>query len=214
MRVVIADDSLLVRAGVVALLVAAGHDVVGEAADAPSLLQLVSEHRPEVAIVDIRMPPTGTDEGIVAARDIRIQFPEVAVLVLSQHLESSYAMRLLQDDPTAVGYLLKDRVADAGTITDALRRVVAGECVVDPAIVSRLLGRARSHSELEALTEREREVLGLMAEGRSNRAIATALNVSTKTMETHVGRIFTKLGLHHDVDGHRRVLAVLTYLRG
>jgi DNA-binding NarL/FixJ family response regulator len=213
-RVVIADDSMLVRSGVIAVLADAGVETVGEAEDATRVLDLVRSTAPDVAIVDIRMPPTHTDEGLVAATAIRQQFPNVGVLVLSQHLEATYAMRLLEENPSAVGYLLKDRVTDVATLTDALRRLVAGECVVDATIVSRLLGRARPRSPLDDLTDREREVLGLMAEGHSNRAICDRLFLSPKTMETHVTRIFTKLDLRDSPDGHRRVLAVLTYLRG
>jgi len=212
-RVVIADDSMLVRAGIVALLDESGADVVGEAEDAVRLEQLVALHEPDVAIVDIKMPPDHTDEGLVAARRIRERHPNVAVLVLSQYLEASYALRLLEENPSSVGYLLKDRITEAATLTDGLRRLIAGECVVDPAIVSRLLSRARVRSPLDDLTDREREILGLMAEGRSNRAVCDLLHVSPKTMETHVGRIFSKLGLHEQPDGHRRVLAVLAYLR-
>ena len=213
MRVVIADDSMFVRRGVVAVLAGSGVETVGEAANAAHLLDVVAATAPDVAIVDIRMPPTHTDEGIVAARTIRERFPTVAVLVLSQYVESSYAMRLLEEDPSSVGYLLKDRVTDATTLTDAIMRVVAGGCVVDPAIVERLLRRARSREPLDALTAREREVLGLMAEGRANQAICDLLLLSPKTLESHVGRIFSKLGLHDVGDGHRRVLAVLAYLR-
>ncbi|WP_219418226.1 response regulator transcription factor [Pseudonocardia nigra] len=213
MRVVIADDTMLVRTGLALLLAQAGVQTVGEAADAATLLRMVDSARPDVAIVDIRMPPTHTDEGIVAAGRIREEFPEVAVLVLSQYLESSYAMRLLDDDRGSVGYLLKDRITDLKTVTDALHRLVAGECVLDPEIVSRLLRRARSRGPLDELTAREREVLALMAEGRSNRSIGDALHVSIKTLESHVGRIFRKLGILDTADSHRRVLAVLTYLR-
>lgn len=213
MRVVIADDTMLVRSGLALLLAQAGMETVGEAADATTLLRLVATTRPDVAIVDIRMPPTHTDEGIVAAGRIREQFPDVAVLVLSQYLESSYAMRLLDEDRGSVGYLLKDRITDLEAVTGALRRLVAGECVLDPEIVSRLLRRARVRGPLDDLTDREREVLALMAEGRSNRAISETLRVGLKTLETHVGRIFTKLGIDSTTDGHRRVLAVLTYLR-
>jgi len=213
-RVVVADDSMLVRSGVVTVLGDAGIETVGEADNADGLLALVDTAEPDVAIVDIRMPPTHTDEGIVAAKTIRTRFPNVAVLVLSQHLESSYAMRLLEENPSSVGYLLKDRVSDVSTLTDALRRLVAGECVVDAAIVSRLLRRARPRNPLDELTEREREVLGLMAEGHANRAICDLLFLSPKTLETHVSRIFTKLDLRDSPDGHRRVLAVLAYLRG
>ena len=213
MRVVIADDSMFVRRGIVGVLADNGVETVGEAADADGLLDIVAATAPDVAIVDIRMPPTHTDEGIVAARTIRERFPTVAVLVLSQYVESSYAMRLLEEDPSSVGYLLKDRVTDATTLTDAMTRVVAGGCVVDPAIVERLLRRARSRDPLDTLTAREREVLGLMAEGRANQAICDLLFLSPKTLENHVGRIFSKLGLHDVSDGHRRVLAVLAYLR-
>ncbi len=214
MRIVIADDSMLVRSGIASLLVEAGLDVVGEADDGPSVLSLVASMQPDVAIVDIRMPPGQSDEGIAVARTIRQQFPAVAVLVLSQYLESSYAMRLLEENPSSIGYLLKDRVTNPATLTDALRRLAAGECVVDAAIVARLLRRSRPRNPLDHLTEREREVLALMAEGHSNRAVCNLLHLSPKTMETHVGRIFTKLGLPESPDSHRRVLAVLAYLRG
>jgi len=213
MRVVIADDSIVVRSGIAALLASAGVKTVGEAGDGDTLLRMVATTSPDAALVDIRMPPTHSDEGIVAAHRIRTAFPDVAVLVLSQYVASSYAMRLLEENPTRVGYLLKDRIADAATLTDGLRRVTAGECVVDPALVSQLLGRARSHGPLDELTDREREVLRLMAEGRSNRAICSLMFLSVKTVETHVGRIFTKLGLADTSDTSRRVLAVLTYLR-
>jgi DNA-binding NarL/FixJ family response regulator len=210
---VIADDSIVVRSGIAALLASAGIETVAEAGDGDALLHMVATTAPDAAVVDIRMPPTHSDEGIVAAHRIRTGFPDVAVLVLSQYVASSYAMRLLQENPSRVGYLLKDRIADAATLTDGLRRVSAGECVVDPALVSRLLGRARSHGPLDELTDRERQVLHLMAEGRSNRAICSLMFLSLKTVETYVGRIFTKLGLADSADTSRRVLAVLTYLR-
>lgn len=213
MRVVIADDSIVIRSGIATLLAGAGVETVGEAGDSDALLRMVATTAPDAAVVDIRMPPTYSDEGIVAAHRIRTDFPDVAVLVLSQYVASSYAMRLLQENPSRVGYLLKDRVTDAATLTDGLRRVVAGECVVDPALVSRLFGRARSRGPLDELTDREREVLHLMAEGRSNRAICGLMFLSVKTVETHVGRIFTKLGLADSGDTSRRVLAVLAYLR-
>jgi DNA-binding NarL/FixJ family response regulator len=177
------------------------------------VLSLVDELAPEAAIVDIRMPPTHTTEGIAAAKAIRFRHPEVAVLVLSQYAESSYAMDLIADNPAGVGYLLKDGVVSGTTLVDALQRLAAGECVVDPALVRRMLARARVANPLDALTPREREVLGLMAEGRSNAAIAEELAMGLKTLETHINRVFTKLDLSEDANGHRRVLAVLTYLR-
>ena len=213
MRVVIADDSALVRSGLTMLLTQNGVEVVGEAADGASLLALVEAIGPDAAIVDIRMPPTHTTEGIEAAKAIRAQYPDVAVLVLSQYTESAYAMDLVQENPTGVGYLLKDGVVSAATLNDALRRVTAGECVVDPALVRRLLSRARRPDPLQGLTPREVEVLGLMAEGRSNAAIGDELGTGLKTVETHINRVFTKLGLAEDTSGNRRVLAVLTYLR-
>jgi DNA-binding NarL/FixJ family response regulator len=212
-RVVIADDAALIRAGVATLLQEAGIATVGLAGDAGELIELVEATAPDAAIVDIRMPPTHTDEGILAARKIRQEHPGVAVLVLSQYVETSYAMRLIEEDPAGMGYLLKDRIAHAATLADALRRVVAGECVVDQAIVGRLLARARQHSPLDALTSRERDVLALMAEGRSNSGICELFALSPKTVETHVNRVFMKLGLGEQAQGHRRVLAVLAYLR-
>lgn len=212
MQVVIADDAVLIRSGIAALLAEEGIDTVGQAADADELLAVLATAEPDAAIVDIRMPPTHTDEGLVAARRIRKEHPGVAVLVLSQHLDSSYAMRLVEEGPAGAGYLLKERVAQASTLADALRRLVAGECVIDPAIVSRLLLRARRNDPLEALTPREREVLALMAEGHSNSALCRLLSLSAKTVETHVGHVFTKLGLLDEGDSHRRVLAVLAWL--
>ncbi len=213
MRVVIADDALLIRSALSTLLQDAGIEVVAQAADATSLIERVESTAPDAVVVDIRMPPSQTDEGIIAAHRIRLDHPRVAVLVLSQYLDSSYAMRLIEDNPERLGYLLKDRIAHPTTLTDALHRVVAGECVVDAAIVKRLLTRARRNDPVDALTAREREVLSLMAEGRSNAAICEQLSVSTKTVETHVSRVFSKLGLVEQTQGHRRVLAVLTYLR-
>jgi DNA-binding NarL/FixJ family response regulator len=212
-RVVVADDVMLTREGIVRLLRDAGIDVVGEAGDAEALLQEVERSRPDVALVDIRMPPTHTDEGLVAAQAIRAQHPDIGVLVLSQYVEPSYALRLIQQQPERVGYLLKERVSDIATVVDALRRIVDGETVVDPTIVSRLVGRRRRDDPLSRLTEREREVLGLLAEGMSNRAIAARLFVTERTVEAHVTQIFAKLGLPESPDRHRRVLAVLTFLR-
>jgi DNA-binding NarL/FixJ family response regulator len=211
MRVVIADDTALVRDGVARLLTDAGFEIAGRAGDAETLLQLVERRRPDVAIVDIRMPPTETDEGLVAAERIREHHPQTGVLVLSQYLESSYALRLLEQHPGRTGYLLKQRVADIALLADAIRRVAAGECVLDPAIVTRLLDRRRG--PLAELSDREREVLALMAEGHSNAAISRRLFVTPKTVEAHIRHIFQKLRIDETADYHRRVLAVLTYLR-
>jgi DNA-binding NarL/FixJ family response regulator len=213
MRVVVADDVMLTRQGIVTLLDEAGVDVVGEAEDAAELLRHVRRTQPDAAIVDIRMPPTHTDEGIVAAQAIRTQHPDVGVLVLSQYVEPTYAMRLLDEYPERVGYLLKERVFDVAVLIDALRRISDGETVVDPTIVSRLLGRRRRVDPLGELTEREREVLSLVAEGLSNKAIAGRLFITERTVEAHVKQIFLKLHLSATPDSHRRVLAVLAYLR-
>ena len=213
MRVVVAVDVMLTREGIVRLLGDAGIDVVAEAEDAEGLLRHVRLTSPDVAIVDIRMPPTQTDEGLVAARSIRADHPEVGVLVLSQYVEPSYAMRLIEDHPERVGYLLKERVFDFATVVDALRRIVDGETVIDPTIVSRLVGRRRREDPISELTEREREVVGLVAEGMSNRAIAARLFVTERTVEAHITQIFQKLGLPESADQHRRVLAVLAFLR-
>jgi len=213
MRVVVADDSMLLREGLARLLAEAGCDIVGKAADASQLLELVAELQPDVAIVDIKMPPTHTDEGIAAARQIRRTYPAVGVLVLSQYLETEYAMRLFTEAPDRVGYLLKERLADIAVLMDALRRIDEGECVIDPTIVSRLVHRAKESGPLDDLSAREREVLGLMAEGRSNRAISERLVVSPKTVEAHVRQILLKLGLEESPDDHRRVLAVLAHFR-
>ena len=213
MRVVVADDVMLTRQGIVRLLRDAGIDVVAEAEDAEGLLRNVRLARPDAAIIDIRMPPTHTDEGIVAAQAIRSEHPAVGVLVLSQYVEPNYAMRLLEEHPERVGYLLKERVFDVAILIDALRRISDGETVVDPTIVSRLRGRRRRGDPLGTLTEREREVLGLVAEGLSNKAIAGRLFITERTVEAHVKQIFLKLHLSADPDSHRRVLAVLAYLR-
>lgn len=213
MRVVVADDTMLTRAGIVRLLRDADVDVVAEAENADELLRHVRLARPDAAIVDIRMPPTHSDEGLVAAQQIRSEHPEVGVLVLSQYVEPSYALRLLEEHPERIGYLLKERVFDVAVLVDALRRIVEGETVVDPTIVSRLVGRRRREDPLAALTGREREVLELVAEGLSNKAIASRLYVTERTVEAHTKQIFLKLGLQADAASHRRVLAVLAYLR-
>jgi DNA-binding NarL/FixJ family response regulator len=213
MRVVIADDSMLIREGTARLLEEAGVEVIGKAGDARALLEIVAGEHPDVAIVDIKMPPTHTDEGLVAAEQIRSFHPAVGVLVLSQYLESRYASRLLEHHPEATGYLLKERVSDIGALKDALLRVAEGECVLDPTIVTRLLKRPRKTGPLDELTDREREVLALIAEGRSNHGIAQTLVLSPKTVEAHVSRILSKLGLDDTPDYHRRVLAVLAFLR-
>ena len=213
MRVVVADDVMLTREGIVRLLRDAGVDVVAEAEDADGLLRQVRLTRPDAAIVDIRMPPTHTDEGLVAAQEIRAEHPDVGVLVLSQYVEPSYAMRLLEEHPERVGYLLKERVFDVAILVDGLRRIADGETVVDPTIVSRLVGRRRRADPRAELTEREREVLALVAEGLSNKAIGARLFVTERTVEAHVKQIFLKLRLTADPASHRRVLAVLAYLR-
>lgn len=213
MRVVVADDVMLTREGIVRLLRDAGIDVVAEAEDADGLLRHVQLTRPDAAIVDIRMPPSHTDEGLVAAAAIRDAYPDVGVLVLSQYIEPSYAMRLLEEHPERVGYLLKERVFDVAILVDALRRITDGETVVDPTIVSRLFGRRRRADPLGDLTAREKEVLALVAEGLSNKAIAARLFVTERTVEAHVKQIFLKLDLDVDPDSHRRVRAVLAYLR-
>ncbi len=214
MRVVVAEDVMLTREGITRLLGEAGVEVVGAAENAEALLRLVAEHEPDAAIVDIRMPPTHSDEGVVAAQRIRAEHPGTGVLVLSQYVEAGYAIRLLEDHPQHVGYLLKERVFDVALLLDALRRIGDGETVIDPTIVSWLLGRPRRRDPLDDLTAREREVLRLVAEGRSNRGIADALVVTERTVEAHIKQIFMKLDLDVGPDSHRRVLAVLAYLRG
>jgi len=213
MRVVVADDVMLTREGITRLLTDAGVDVVGEAGDAASLLRAVRMTQPDAAVVDIRMPPNHTDEGLVAAQQIRAEHPDIGVLILSQYVEPHYAMRLIEEHPERVGYLLKERVFDVANLIDALRRLADRETVVDPTIVARLFARKRRADPLDKLTEREREVLALLAEGLSNRAIATRLFVTERTIEAHVKQVFLKLGLNTDPDSHRRVLAVLAYLR-
>ena len=213
MRIVIADDEMLLREGLARLLSDAGFDVVGKATNATELLRSVRTTSPDVAIVDIRMPPGNSDEGLVAAREIRSAHPNIGVLILSHYLEPNYAMRVLQEHPERVGYLLKERVSDIAVLADALHRISDGECVLDPTIVSRLLNRPRARSPLAELSDRERDVLGLIAEGCSNNAIGKRLFLSPKTVETHIRQIFFKLDLGEQPDSHRRVLAVLTFLR-
>ena len=213
LRAVIADDSVLLRDGVARLLEDAGVAVVAADGDAELLLQAVASTRPDNAIVDVRMPPTHTDEGIRAAIEIRRRHPDVAVLVLSQYVEERYASELLEGDVAGVGYLLKDRVIDVDDFLTSLRRVAGGGSAVDAEVVSQILGRSRRGSELDRLTPREREVLNLMAEGLSNAGIAERLVVSQGAVEKHISNVFMKLGLEVEDGAHRRVLAVLTYLR-
>jgi DNA-binding NarL/FixJ family response regulator len=213
MRVAIADDAPLIREGVARLLVDNDVDVVAQVGDAETLLARVRDLLPDVALVDIRMPPTYTDEGLRAAREIRSHHPETAVLVLSQHLEADYALQLVKARPEGVGYLLKERVGRIEQLLDALERVAAGECVVDRAVVDDLLSRQRRPDPFEELTSREREILALMAEGRSNQGICRALWLSPKTVETHIRGAFTKLGISAAPADNRRVLAVLAYLQ-
>jgi serine/threonine-protein kinase len=212
-RVVVAEDLALLRAGLSRLLEAEGIDVVGEVGDAQELLSAVAAHRPDVALVDIKMPPTHTDEGLRAAIEIRQSTPETAVLLLSSYLDVRYASELLDQGSQSSGYLLKDRVAHPAVLIDALHRVSAGECVLDPAVVTQMLGRSRIAGPLDQLTVREREILALMAEGHSNNRICTLLVLSQRTVESHVRNIFNRLGLDESPDSSRRVLAVLAYLR-
>jgi DNA-binding NarL/FixJ family response regulator len=214
MRVVIADDDVLLREGMARLLAEAGFDVVAQAGDAEDLLRKVRAHGPELAITDIRMPPTKTDEGLRAAQEIRRDLPGVGVVVLSQYVDREYAMELLGGSAEGVGYLLKDRVADIDRFAEAVRRVGEGGSVLDPEVVSQLIGSRRGDDPLDRLTPREREVLGLMAQGRSNVAIARDLVVTERAIEKHVTNIFVKLDLPPAEDAHRRVLAVLAYLGG
>jgi DNA-binding NarL/FixJ family response regulator len=213
MRVVVAEDSVLLREGIVRLLEEGGFEVVGQAGDAEDLIRKVSAHKPDVAVVDIRMPPTSTDDGLRAALQIRRTLPSTGVLVLSQYVEEGYALELVGDGADGTGYLLKDRVADVERFVDAVRRVGDGGSVLDPEVVAMLLGRRRRDDPLEELTGREREVLALMAEGRSNHAIAEQLVVTERAVEKHVTSIFSKLDLVPAPEDHRRVLAVLTFLR-
>jgi DNA-binding NarL/FixJ family response regulator len=212
-RVVLADDAVILREGLARLLVEAGFEVVGQAADAAELLEQIDSTSPDVAIVDIRMPPTHTDEGLQAAAEIRAEHPSVGILVLSQYARPSYALELLSNGTEGIGYLLKDRVSDLEELASSVRRVGEGGSVLDPSVVAQLVERPRSGNDpLEDLTEREREVLSLMAEGRSNKAIGQRLFITEHTVEKHVKNILGKLRLPESPDDHRRVLAVLTYL--
>jgi DNA-binding NarL/FixJ family response regulator len=213
LRVVVAEDSFLLRSGVVRVLEAAGFDVVGEAADGVELLEQVREHRPDVVVTDIRMPPTQTDEGLRAAAEIRAELPGTGVLVLSQFANERYALQLLGESAAGLGYLLKDRVMEPRGFADAVREVARGGSALDPEVVARMLDRRRPGGPIDTLTDRERDVLAGMAEGRSNRAIGADLGLSEHTLERDLTRIFDKLELPVDSEGHRRVLAVLTYLR-
>jgi DNA-binding NarL/FixJ family response regulator len=212
MRIVVAEDSVLLREGVVRILTDAGHEVVGQAGDGEDLLRKVRAHKPDLALIDVRMPPTHTDEGLAAAREIRAELPDIGLLVLSQYVEESYAMDLLADSAEGVGYLLKDRVADVDRFLEAIERVAAGGSALDPEVVSQMLGRRRADDPLERISPREREVLALMAEGRSNQAIAADLVITERAVEKHVTSIFSKLDLGASREDHRRVLAVRAYL--
>ncbi len=214
MRIVIADDAVLLREGATRLLQDAGFEVVAQAGDADDLLRKVRAHRPDVAIIDVRMPPDNTDDGLRAALTIREELPEVAIVLLSQYVEDRYLARLLARGAGGVGYLLKNRVADVERLTEAVERVADGGSVLDPEVVTQMLGRSRDEGPLDSLTAREREVLSLMAEGRTNRSIAGELFVSERAVERHVTSIFAKLDLPATEQDHRRVLAVLAYLRG
>jgi DNA-binding NarL/FixJ family response regulator len=210
---VVAEDSVLLREGIVRLLTESGFEVVGQSGDAEDLVRKVGAHKPDVAVVDIRMPPTNTDDGLRAALRIRDEYPATGVLVLSAYVEEGYALELVSDSAERLGYLLKDRIADVDAFVDAVRRVANGGSALDPEVVSRLVGRSRREDPLDALTKREREVLELMAEGRSNAAIAESMVVTERAVEKHVTSIFGKLDLTPTVEDHRRVLAVLTFLR-
>lgn len=213
-RVAIAEDNVLLREGLVRLLREAGFEVVGAAADPAGLLEIVDRDPPDVVVLDIRMPPTHSDEGLRLAATVRARpGPRIGVLLLSQYVEAAYAYQLIETEAAGVGYLLKDRLSDTDELSDAIRRVARGGSAMDPSLVAQLMRRRRERNPLSELTDREREVLGQMAEGRSNQAIAQRLVITLKTIETHVASIFSKLGLEPEPDDHRRVLAVLTYLR-
>jgi serine/threonine-protein kinase len=213
MRVVIADDAPLIRQGIAGLLTEAGIEVVSQVGDGRALLASVRDERPDVALIDIRMPPTYSDEGLRAAHEIRASYGDTAVVLLSQHLEAEYALRLIEESPEGVGYLLKERVGRIEQLVDAMQRVIAGECVIDRAVVDEMLANRRHADPAAELTPREREILALMAEGRSNRGICAALWLSPKTVEAHIRNVFAKLGITAEAADNRRVLAVLTYLR-
>jgi serine/threonine-protein kinase len=213
MRLVIADDEALLREGLARLLEDAGFEISGRCGDADALLRMVEARRPDVAIVDIKMPPNHGDDGLLAAQEIRRRHPDVGVLLLSHYLDSRYAAQLLEEVPAGAGYLLKERVSEVAVVADALRRIDEGECVIDPTIVSRLVARKQARGPLDVLTQREREVLSLVAEGRSNGAIAEALFLSRKTIDAHISQVFLKLDLRESPADHRRVLAVLAFLR-
>jgi DNA-binding NarL/FixJ family response regulator len=212
-RVIVADDAALFRAGISRLLADAGFDVTAQVGDADALLAAADRDPPEAVVTDIRMPPTHTTEGLVAAEALAARHPGIGVLVLSAYVEPHYALRLVESGASGTGYLLKERVADPGELADAVRRVAAGGVVIDPGVVAQLVGRRRVRNPLDALSDREREVLSVMAEGRSNQAICERLYLSPKTVEAYVHNVFTKLDLHQTADANRRVLAVLAYLR-
>lgn len=213
MRLVVADDAVLLREGLVRILSDDGYEVIDAVATGPALVASALAHRPELVIADVRMPPTHTDDGIAAVRQIRFMMPGTAAILLSQYVEAAAAMDLFQDNPVGLGYLLKDRIVQVDDFLDAVRRVASGGCAIDPAVVAQLLGRMPGHDYLLAeLTDRERSVLALMAEGLSNAGIAGRLHVGVRTVETYINGVFTKLGLHTDVDEHRRVKAVLAYV--
>jgi DNA-binding NarL/FixJ family response regulator len=213
LRVVVAEDAFLVRAGIVRVLEDAGFAVVGEAGDADELLAQVRAHRPDVVVTDIRMPPTHTDEGVRVAATIRAELPGTGVVVLSQYAKESYAVRLLEENPEGVGYLLKDRVMEPRGFVEAVTEVARGGSALDPEVVTQMLERRRRGGPLDALSARELDVLAAMAEGRSNLAIATGLGISEHAVPRYIAAVFGKLGLRADAEGHRRVLAVLAYIR-